>query len=235
MWLENKYRCIFFDLDRTLWDFESNATETLHELYVKYNLHRLTDDPQKFIDTYSANNRRLWAEYTAGNLKKDRLRQLRFYLTLKQLGFDNRDLGKQMDIDYITICPQKTMLFPHTKEILDYLSAKKYKLYIVTNGFSEVQSLKLKNSGINGYFEAVFTSEEAGYQKPDTRIFQYALSKAKVSPKNCMMIGDDWESDICGAKNAGIPHIFFNPHKLAHEGKPTYEIASLDEIKQILY
>ena len=234
MWLTNRYKCVFFDLDRTLWDFESNATETLKELFVKYELYKLTDNSQSFIDIYAIINRRLWAEYSSGNITKEKLRHMRFYLALKHFGVDDHEIGKAMDVDYIETCPQKTLLFPYTKEILEYLSKKKYKLYILTNGFPEVQARKLENTGIGNYFDAVITSEDAGYQKPNVRIFQYALSIAKVPVKKCIMIGDDWDADICGAKNAGINQIFFNPYKKIHKGKPTYEISSLDEIKKIL-
>lgn len=234
MWLTPRYKCILFDLDRTLWDFESNASETLNELYVKHGLNAFIVDCQTFIQAYSVHNQRLWAEYTSGNLKKEELRRLRFYLTLKQFGVDNRELGARLDTEYINICPKKTALFPYTKPILEYLSTKKYRLYIVTNGFVEAQTVKLLNSGIHSYFEAVITSEEVGFPKPDPRIFQHILSIAKVSPKQCIMVGDDWQADICGAKNAGMAQVFFNPYKKEHNGKPTYEIASLNELKSIL-
>ena len=234
MWFVNKYQFIFFDLDRTLWDFEANACETLKELFDKYELYKFAENPKEFINAYAIHNNRLWAEYTKGNLRKEQLRKLRFYLTLKQLGIDDRDLGAQMDVDYLALCPQKTTLFPYTKEILNYLISKKYKLYILTNGFAEVQDLKLKNSGIHKYFDAVISSEKVGYQKPDARIFQYALSLAKVPAKKCIMVGDDWEADILGAKDAGIDQIFFNPQKNEHKVRPTYEISLLKEIETIL-
>ena len=235
MWFANKYKCVFFDLDRTLWDFESNANETLKELYVKYNLDTFISSPCDFIKTYSTINNRLWAEYISGNLRKEQLRQLRFYLTLKQYGRDDRNMGIQIDTDYIAICPQKTVLFPYAQEILHYLSSKKYKLYIITNGFSEIQDIKLRKSGISHFFSAVFSSEDVGYSKPDPRIFQYALSVAKVPAKKCIMIGDDWKSDICGAKKAGMSQIFFNPLKKEQKiGNTTYEISHLKEIEDIL-
>ncbi len=110
---------------------------------------------------------------------------------------------------YIEELPIDNHLFDGAVEILDFLS-EKYKLHIITNGFEEVQHLKLQNSGIKKYFNTITTSEEVGLKKPNPVIFETALLKASVKPQNAIMIGDSFEADILGAENVEMQTLFFN-------------------------
>ena len=223
---------IFFDLDRTLWDFEMNSRETLEELYRERLASQTNITAGDFIKIYHKHNERLWSEYRKGAIKKEVLRWKRFQLTFKDLGIVNNDLAQQFDEAYIARSPLKTNLFPGTIEILQYLS-KHYKLHIITNGFLEVQNIKIENAGIAPFIFHMTTSEEAGFQKPDPGAFEYALRKTGAIPKNSVMVGDDLEIDIIGAANVGMKTIFFNPEKQTHNFKPTYEITKLAEMKRI--
>src|SRR5688572_21955976 len=161
-----QYKHIFFDLDRTLWDFETNARETLLELYVKYKLpEQGVDSFDKFHERYLAINENMWKHYIRGSINKETLRVKRFYDTLKKFGIRNKHLTLALSDDYIELSPQRTNVFPHTHEVLGYLH-KKYDLHIITNGFEEVQYTKLEKCNISTYFKHVITSERAGAQKP---------------------------------------------------------------------
>lgn len=231
--MTKKYKHVYFDLDRTLWDFESNAEETFEEIYDKYKLDTIFPKFDSFHETYKKHNQRLWKAYRDGKLKKAILRNKRFELTLEEYGNTDPSLAKKIGDDYITLSPTKTRLFPGAQEILEYLY-QKYNLYIITNGFNEVQFAKLKNCGIDNYFKSVFTSEDAGAQKPHKEIFQHALKNVNAKKSESIMIGDDLESDIQGAMNFGLDQIFFNPNGNPHALKPSYEIRQLEEIKTIL-
>ncbi len=231
--MTKKYRHIYFDLDRTLWDFESNAEETFQEIFEKYELDRIFPDFDTFHESYKKHNQRLWKAYRDGKLKKQILRNKRFELTLEEYGNTDTVLAEKIGDDYITISPTKTRLFPGAKETLEYLN-QKYNLYIITNGFNEVQFTKIQNCGIRDFFSAVFTSEDAGAQKPHKKIFQHALKNVNAKKSESIMIGDDLESDIQGALNFGMDQIFFNPQGKSHDTKPSFEIRQLPEIKSIL-
>ncbi|MDA3779792.1 MAG: YjjG family noncanonical pyrimidine nucleotidase [Bacteroidales bacterium] len=229
-----QYRNIYFDLDRTLWDFESNSKDTFRDIFDKYNLIKDFGDFDVFLNTYKKHNERLWKLYRIGQIKKSVLRYKRFSLTLEEYGITNDDLAQKMGDDYITISPTKKKLFPNTHETLEYLS-KKYNLYIITNGFNEVQFVKMKNCKLDKYFDKVFTSENAGAQKPNKKIFKFALSSVNAKKTESIMIGDDLESDILGAKNYGLDQVFFNAVERKHKEKNiTYEINSLKELQKIL-
>jgi putative hydrolase of the HAD superfamily len=64
-------------------------------------------------------------------------------------------------------------------------------------------------------------------------MFLYALAKTNCSPEQAIMIGDDLQADILGAKNAGIDQVYFNPNKISHDLNVTFEIFRLEELKII--
>ncbi len=211
--LQSLVKHIFFDLDKTLWDFESNSRSALEELYHHHQLASLgVHDFDLFFQTYSVINDQCWDLYRKNLINKEYLRHHRFFLTLKNFGIENRPLAKAIGKDYVTLSPTKTALVSGAKELLEHLKGR-YWLHIITNGFEEVQRLKLKNTGINYYFQEVITSERAGRRKPDPAIFQFAMIKTGAVPENSLMIGDDLEIDIKGARSNGWKTIWYNPHR----------------------
>lgn len=229
----NSYKHIFFDLDRTLWDFEQNMRITLTEIYHNHSLSRAIKSSDVFIETFIVHNHRLWASYQRGEMKKEVLRYKRFELTLKDFGVKNKALASVIGNEYINESPRKTALIPYTVDLLDYLQ-NKYKLHIITNGFNEVQFTKLNLCGIEKYFDKVVTSEISGYHKPRPEAFGYSLAKANARKNESIMVGDDIETDIIGAKKFGINQIYFNPQQVPHTETITHEVKSLLEIKEIL-
>jgi putative hydrolase of the HAD superfamily len=229
------YKDLFFDLDHTLWDFETNSKETIQELY---NTHSLADlgivDFDGFYSTYSAHNHRLWDRYTKGFIKQEELRWKRVYLSLLDFKVANEPLAKQMSQAYLEILPNKKHLFPYTIEILEYLKQKEYKMHLITNGFESVQFKKIKNSGLQDYFIEVITSEASNSLKPQKEIFEYALKNANASVEKSIMIGDNESADIQGGINIGMDTIFVNHIQVVPTVPATYTITHLKELENIL-
>ncbi|MGE0089364.1 MAG: YjjG family noncanonical pyrimidine nucleotidase [Bacteroidales bacterium] len=230
---QEKYKHIYFDLDRTLWDFDSNAKETFLEIYENRNLDSIFGSFEAFYSTYNKYNDILWKKYREGNIEKSVLRWKRFALTLEEFGVTNNHLAELIGDDYVNISPTKKQLLPYVHETLSYLK-NNYKLYIITNGFSEIQADKLKNCNLDQYFAGLITSEDAGAQKPSPIIFEHALRIANAQNNECLMIGDDLETDILGAKNTGIDQVFLNTDQTKHSENITYEINSLLELCELL-
>src|SRR5690606_35437931 len=201
-----KKRDIFFDLDHTLWDFDKNAEETLHELYFKYKFDSLFDKESstRFIETYTV-------LYHRGKISKPELRKARFADTFTALGVSPELFPEEFELEYLTICPQKTNLFPDAHETLAYLG-EKYNLHLISNGFKEACETNLEKSNLKKYFKHVFISEVIGVNKPDPKIFRFALETAAARAEASLMVGDNLDADIRGAMNAGIDAIFFNPN-----------------------
>ncbi len=228
-----RYKHLFFDLDHTLWDFRVNSRETLRELHVELDLagHGV-EDVEELIAAYEDVNKGLWRRYEAGELNKEVLRVLRFRNTLLQFGVRNDGLAERMGEAYLDQCPRKSALFAGAKALLEDLS-RTYALHIITNGFHSVQQVKLLASGIHGHFDVVLSSEQAGAGKPDPRIFRRALELAGAVAEESLMIGDDRETDMRGAREAGWDHVHF-----AAETDPdpaaTHRVTHLDELRPLL-
>jgi putative hydrolase of the HAD superfamily len=232
--MKKTYKHIFFDLDHTLWDFERSAEETKRELFETLKLkERGIASYETFRENYIGINMALWALYREDKIGKEDLNFRRFYDTLCKMGIDDQSLGEAMATGFIEGISTKTYLFPFAKESLEYLSLK-YPLHIITNGFEEVQFRKLKNSGMDRYFTSVITSEEARSKKPDPEIFEYSLRKTGALAKESLMVGDDLEVDMAGARQMGIDQLYVNHEKKTHTESVTMEVFSLEEIIGLL-
>lgn len=229
-----KYKHIFFDLDRTLWDFDAAAEVAFERIYEQYNLKSLgIPSAHEFHEVYHPLNERLWELYREDKITKADLNRTRFLKPLEHYGIHDVELADHLSEDYVYWSPRIVRLVPGTMELLEYLKPK-YHLHLITNGFEEVQDTKLTLSGMKPYFETLTVSEEVGVKKPNPEIFQYALRKAHATAEESLMIGDEMDVDIDGARAAGIDTVLFNPRGEKIEGTRTFEVRNLLEIKQIL-
>ncbi|HEY6975642.1 MAG TPA: YjjG family noncanonical pyrimidine nucleotidase [Chitinophagaceae bacterium] len=229
-----KYRHLFFDLDHTLWDFETNAKETLQELYEMNQLQaKGIDNFDLFFQQYSFHNERLWERYTKGFIKHEELKWKRMWFALLEFKMGDEILSKQLAQQFLERLPLKKNLFPYAVEILKYLTLKGYKLHLVTNGFEMIQHSKLNNSNLCSYFVEVITSETSKSLKPNKEIFEYALNKCNACKDECIMIGDSLDADIQGAINAGIDTVFVNHLNIKPTIEPTYTVYHLKELEKI--
>ncbi len=229
-----QYRHLFFDLDHTLWDFHTNSNLALSQLFVKYGLEeRLKVSEEAFRATYLQVNNALWAQYREGSVDKITLRKERFKQALAAYDVEDENLGVTLDREYLEISPYQTALVPYALEVLDYL-APRYDLHILTNGFTEIQDVKLSRGGLKPYFKYIITSESIGVNKPHAPIFSEALRRTGALQGESLMIGDNLEADIIGARNSGIDQVYFNPEGEPHREEVTFEIQSLKELLKLL-
>ena len=192
------------------------------------------DDFGLFHKNYLVHNDKLWDRYRNGYVKVDELRWKRMWLTLLDFKIANEPLAREMGQRFLDLLPGRKTLFPFTIELLEYLTDKGYQLHLITNGFESTQHSKLKNSGIDKYFQQVITSEGSNSLKPHKEIFEFAFQKTGAAAAQSIMIGDTLEVDILGAMNAGIDSVHVN-HLNAETGivngkKPTYTVFSLEEL-----
>lgn len=229
-----KYKHLFFDLDHTLWDFETNAKDALYQSFSENELaQKGIGDYGIFYEKYSYHNHRLWDRYTKGFIKQEELKWKRIWLALLDFKIADEILAKKMSEEFLSFLPVRNEVFPYTFEILDYLGNKNYHLHLITNGFTSVQNQKLYNAGMIGIFEEVITSESSGSLKPNKEIFQFALDKTNASVEESIMIGDNIEADIRGAQNFGMDTVFVNHLHTETDITPTFEIRHLQELENI--
>lgn len=230
-----KYKYLFFDLDHTLWDFDANARATLEQLHLDLRLvDKGVHDFDLFYKNYLQHNEKLWARYRNGYIKQEELRIKRMWLTLLDFQIADDALSRQLSELFLQLLPSRTILFPQTIDVLEYLAGKNYQMHIITNGFEGTQHNKMKSSGLSPYFGQVITSEGSNSLKPQKEIFEYALAKANANVSESLMIGDSIEVDIAGAMGIGMDQVHVNYNGNVQELKPTYTVRILNELKQIL-
>jgi len=213
---------VFFDLDRTLWDFELNSQKALQILHNETKLLLHIPSFEKFHKSYLKQNKLLWQKYSLGTLSKEELRYERFRATLRHFEIVDEKLTRQLGDGYVDLSPQQTALIPLAQEVLQDLGDMGFKMHIITNGFKEVQHIKLKYSNLHHHFQVVLCSEEVGFNKPHPTIFLHALKLAKASPENSLMVGDDYRADILGSIRAGMQAVWYqrdasNKSKFEHK------------------
>ena len=197
---------VFFDLDHTLWDFERNSALTFELLFNKY---KLDIDINSFLKVYVPINLEYWRLYRNESISKEYLRFNRLNDAFKKLNIDvSSDLINKLSYDYIENLPKFNHLIDGAHELLLYLK-NKYKLYLITNGFRNVQSNKLKNSGIGNFFLSIYDSESVGVKKPNPLIFNHALDDSGCIARESVMIGDSFEADIQGSLSVGMNAIHY--------------------------
>ena len=225
-----KIKHIFFDLDHTLWDFEKNSALAFQQIFKEQQIEL---NFEEFLEVYKPINFDYWRLYREEKISKEKLRFGRLKDTFDKLNYTiSDDSINIISVDYISYLPNYNYLFEGTLELLEYLKDN-YQLHIITNGFEEVQDLKLEKSGIKKYFNQIITSESVGVKKPNPKVFEYALLKANAMKENSIMIGDSLEADVYGALDFGIDAIYFNPEEKLNS-LDLKAVNSLLEIKNII-
>ena len=229
-----KYKSLFFDLDDTLWDTYHNNKECFEEIYYDYNFGQYYSSFEEFFNIYWPNNEMLWAKYRNSEIDRRTLITERLLYVLRPMGIESEEYVLRLNKDFLQRTTKKTKIIEGAINLIEYLYPK-YRLFILSNGFREIQSRKMQNSGLAPYFERIILSEDISIQKPNKEIFDFALKNTNSRRIESLMIGDSWEADIAGAKNAKIDQIWFNPKGLPpNNNKPTFTVNSLYEIKEIL-
>lgn len=230
----SRYTTLFIDLDDTLFDFRQASRMSFHETYDLLGYERFFESFEHFLQIYEPRNRELWVLYGKGEIDKATLNRLRYSYPLEAVGHPDEELAARFCTEALSRIPHKNVLIPGAIELMEYLHPR-YEMFILSNGFQELQSQKMATTGLSKYFKRLILSDEIGINKPNPELFHYALQVSGARKESCIMIGDMFETDIVGAANIGLDQIFVNitgAKGLAFE--PTYEVNNLLQIKDIL-
>lgn len=228
------FEYIFFDWDNTLWDFSLNSKLSLIEVYEKFDLKFLCSSSDEFLNVYHKINDNLWADYRNGKISKDFLIKSRFNDTFNHFGYENIELSLKCNDYYLEATVDKTAMVDGAVEILNMLSKRGKKLYVVTNGFNEVQHRKIRNSGVSHLFDKIIISDMAGALKPSKEFFDYAFKTTGADKEKSLLIGDDPQADIAGAALYGLKSVYFNRFSIPCAYPHDFEINSLSRLSEIV-
>jgi putative hydrolase of the HAD superfamily len=242
------YKHLFFDLDGTLWDLKRNTRTAMVELFSRYSEQLGHLDFELFFRRYHHHNDQVWALYRQDKIKKDDLRFVRFERAFADANHAAEfDFIDRFSLDFLEVAPRQSVTMEGAHDLLNHCSGR-YTMHIITNGFVEVQGHKMRAAALEGFFDHVINSEHVGVRKPHPDIFQYAIEKAGATKEESLMIGDDWDADILGARDFGMDQAYLtvkedeqNERNAAHGNgpvrhnyKPTYTLHSLLELIEIL-
>ena len=232
-----QYTDLFIDFDDTLYDTHGNAVLALHELFHQMHWEQHFPDPEEFYRDYWNTNIRLWTQYAKGEITRDHLivERFRHPLSLGTGLNPTPDYCLKVSDRFLALCAVKPGLVDGAQELMDYLRGKGYRMHMCSNGFHEVQYKKLHACGLFDYFATIILSEDAGANKPSAQFFDYAFRRSGAVPTTTLMIGDNFNTDILGAKRYGLPTIYFNRFPDYPAPEPvTHEVHHLCDIIGIL-
>jgi putative hydrolase of the HAD superfamily len=223
-------KAIFFDWDHTLWDHDRNAREVLLDLVDEFKLtSNFESDQNNIWNSFNVLNNQLWDDYQSKKITQMELRETRFKLFFSQLGYEGDP--QKFSSEFLYRTPRKKHLMGGAFEMIEEL-AQKYPLFILTNGFDDIQFVKVEACGLKHCFQEIITSQQVGTQKPDIKFFEYALRRAGCLAHEAVMVGDHPIADIQGAENAGIKSIHLNLNRL--DSMAQIQIKHLTELRSHL-
>ncbi len=236
------YKDLFIDFDDTLYDTRGNAIIALSELYEEMGFGELLESEEKFYEAYWQTNLALWGQYSRNEITRDYLIVERFRRPLSECAIQKKenwptaDYCLQVSDVFLSLCSSKPGLLDGARELMDDLRRKGYRMHLCSNGFHEVQYKKLRACGLMDYFDSVILSEDAGANKPSATFFEYALRTTGAKRESTLMIGDNYQSDIVGALDAGIDAMLYlrwDPDFVPPR-KVNYVVPTLRDISAIL-
>lgn len=225
-----KYEIILFDADDTLFDYGMAESHALYSAFAHFGL---PTGAEEYAASYKEINHALWRDLEQGKITSAALRVERFnqLFAVNALNLNPETFSEA----YLRFLGEGTFLIQGAVELCEELAD--CRLAIITNGIKEVQTSRIQGSPLYDTFEQIIISEEAGCQKPETGIFDYAFTKLGITDKaKVLIVGDSLTSDIQGGVNYGIDTCWFNPlGKVNASGvQPKYEIHNLSELLEII-
>lgn len=226
------FKVLFWDLDGTIIDSHKAVANSLLYCFKKLGIENKYN--QNLVDDFYRINCNFWGNLGTIYKTIDEILTLRFveFFTKNKIYVDYTNASKYYEEE------STRTLFPFDNIInILYDLKTKYKMYVTTNGKEYVQRNKLKNAGIINLFDAIFISENIGYNKPDVKYFEKIMKFIGDYKKDeILMIGDTLNSDIAGANNASIKCCYFNrkDESIDPEYKIDYMISNHKELYNFL-
>jgi 5'-nucleotidase len=220
------YEWILFDADETLFEFD--ALRGLKLMFSRFGVDFSAAD----FSEYQLVNKPLWVQYQNGEITAAQLQHQRFHSWAQRLNETPNALNSAFLSAMADICAP----LHGAANLLNTLRGK-VKLGIITNGFTELQQIRLERTGFRDHFDVLIISEQVGIAKPHRGIFDHALSlMGHPVREQVLMVGDNPDSDILGGLNAGLHTCWVNRNNKPAPAHitPHYEVSSLAELESLL-
>ena len=172
-------KVILWDIDATILDFLAAEEAAIRFCFRKHGLGECSDEMLKL---YSGINTKYWQMLEKGELTKQEILVGRFREFFEKIGVDVT-IAEQFNLDYQITLGDHIEFVENAEEILHWQKGK-YTLVAVTNGTKIAQEKKLRLSGLDNVFDAIFISENVGAEKPNKEYFDYVFEKLGITDKS---------------------------------------------------
>lgn len=222
----SKYKAVIFDLDDTLVDRNDAISNLFYVILEKYYINVNTDKVEDMLKKFRFYDKENYGETNKIKVLKPFFEEYPSKIVMAEesmIDFWNENLPK-------CFTPDKSVL-----NLLEKIS-RRIKTAIITNGTTQRQKEKVKNSGLDKYFEMILISEEVGHRKPDKMIFDIAVDELNINSEEVLFIGDNLVWDVMGSQEAGMTGVWFNPLGISNDTdiKPDHEIRTLESILDLM-
>lgn len=224
---------VLFDLDGTLIKHTWQLSQITAALFERFESELAPLTKAQFYDVYWSKNADLWYMMVDGVIDGETAQLYSYVNTLRALNKDTA-LAPKMAAHWVALVLAEATPFDDTSHILQLLRAH-FTTGIITNGFTSLQRAKIERYQLAEAVDFCLISEEAGAHKPDVRIFEQALQQAGgIAAGQAVFVGDTLNSDIEGARRAGLQPIFMNPPDDQNPPDGVPKIQSLTELLELL-
>ena len=216
-------KAIIFDAYGTLFDVNSAAEKCQNKIGDKWesfaNYWRTTQLEYTWLRSLMKRHKNFW-EITQDSLDK----------SMRVFKIDNSMRNELLDL-YKTLAP-----FKEVPGILKQLKEKKYKLAILSNGTPELLDKLIKNNNLENYFDDIFSIEDVGIYKPNSKVYDMPIKKYSFEKKEILFLSSNtW--DVSGAGNYGYNSVWVNRNRNIFDNldfKPNFEIEDLSELMGLI-
>jgi putative hydrolase of the HAD superfamily len=231
--MKMKIKALIFDIDSTLYDRKKAQVSILEKIIALYPMLFCSLKKERVLEAFLESDRIAVEAFDAG-APSGGLRDLRSKLFLKSVGL-SEEYADDITDTYVREYPHVYAPVDGAVEIIE--KAKRFKLGAVSNGLPDVQYRKLETLGIRDKFDCIILSEEVNIRKPDPRIFLLAAEALGLSPVECLFTGDSYNSDVVGAKRAGMYACWLRQNKSYPENatvQADFVVNNYEEMEKIL-
>lgn len=208
------YTDLIFDLYGTLVDIHTEEDETVWEKtaiffgfygahYSGTQLHTAFREALSLREAKAGQNYECFPDIPIEEIMAQLFRAKGVAENADLLGFQAAQMFRVLSIEYIR-------LYPNVTEALTQLRKKGYRLWLLSNAQRAFTEYELRHLELEPYFDGIYLSSDYGCRKPDARFYRALISEQKLNPSNCLMIGNDRETDIAGAKAAGFDTLYMH-------------------------
>lgn len=230
-------RALCFDLDQTLLD-SSGFAESVVRTCERIAASHPGLDAGRLLVANGSEWRSYWAEveesWNLGAIDGAEVSAEAWRRTLRACGCNDEAVAKLALETHSALARESHRLFDDVGALLASARRARLPLALVTNGALDTQSEKLRVLGLEDVFDRIVISGEVGLAKPDPRVFALALRGIPVASDDVWHIGDNPDTDVAGAKAAGLTAVWLNRARrplAAGEPRPDLEIHSLSEVE----